>query len=197
MTQTVDTYSPRGDGGSEVSPSGIHLGVRLLVAIALAGAALLCYQFEHGAFGNPGFGAPVESIMNLGMIVDLLAAAVALLITAPFALSAPKLPVVDTRIGSLSLAGATLIAIAFVAFCFAVPEWVEILTGVRSRFDGLVGPLFFVGIPWTVGLVLSTIALRRPDHPSRVVAGVALGVGLLLAESAVGAAALYGNGITD
>lgn len=178
-------------------PSGIHLGVRLVVAITLFAAAALCYLFEDGVFGNDGFGAPVESIMNFGVIVDLLGAAVALLITAPFALSSPSRPAVDTRVGVLSWAGAILIGVALFAFAFAVPEWIEILTGVRSRFDGLVGPLFFAGLPWSVGTVLATVGLRRPGRASRWVAGVALAIGLLLAVSAVGAAALYGAGVTD
>lgn len=171
--------------------------IRMGVGFVFLAAAILCQGFEQGLFGQEGFGAPVESVLNFGMSVDLGVAGIALLVVSVFAFFPARAAAVPSGVSAVAVTGAALTGIAFVAFLLCMPSWIEVLTGVRSRFDGLVGPLFFVGMPWVAGTVLSAVALRRPADKFRTIAMVALAVSLLLAVSAVTASALYGAAITD
>lgn len=183
--------------GARLPPNGYQAAIRFGVGVIVFIAGVFCYQLEQGLFGYEGFGAPVESAMNFGLIADLCGAGIALWICALFALLARSSALEGPRYSQLAVAGAVLVGIAFIAFALAIPGWATVISGSRGRYDQLVGSLFFAGAAWSTGLVLATNALRRPDARSRRIAVVAVAVGLFLAIPAVAAAALYGAAVTD
>lgn len=194
------TLPPQPEGPGRLPSSPIQAVLRAGIGTVLFAAGVLCQQFSSGLVpgfeGFPG-NAPVESALNLGMTVNLCGAGIALWVTALIALFWPSVTAVGRGVSALAIAGTVLVGVALFAFAFAVPGWVTILSGTRGRFDSLVFSLFLAGMPWAVGTVLATIALRNPHRSSRYLAGAAVAFGVLLAGTAVAASALYSRGITD
>ena len=172
--------------------------VRGAVAVVMGAAGILCQLFGAGVLGSEGFpsNAPVEMAMNFGITLVLIGGAIALMIAAIRA-AAPRVvrPVRSPSV--LGLIGTGLVAIALVAFVSTAGNWIDVLNGIRGRYDGLSGGLFLAGFPWIVGTVFATIGLRTPGTLSRIICGIGVGVGLLLTVPAVAAAALYAAGVTD
>ena len=181
-------------------PSGSQAAIRGTLGIVLICAGILCQQFSSGLI--PGFAgfpvnAPVELALNFFMSVDLCGAGIALAVMAAITFLTHSVTIVHGRASALAIIGAALLGIALVAFAFAVPGWVTVISGARGRYDSLTGSMFLAGLPWATGTVLAAIGLRNPHRPSQYIAGAAIAVGLLLAVSAVAASAVYSAGVTD
>jgi hypothetical protein len=175
-----------------------HAIIRGAVAVLLAGAGILCQLFGAGLLGLPGFpyNAPIESLMNFGITLVLVGAAIALMIAAIRA-SRPRRVPFPRPVSILAIVGAALVLVAVLAFLGTLPAWISVLAGERGRYDGLSGGLFLAGLPWMVGTVFATIATRSPGTVSRAIAWAAVAAGVLLTVPVVAAAALYSAGITD
>lgn len=184
----------------EMEPGDTTQGIlRGAIGIVLAAAGILAQLFGAGALGSEGFpsNAPVESAMNFGLTLVLVGAGIALVILGVRA-SKPRRMRPERPVSILAIVGGALVLLALLSFLLlSGPAWISVLSGVRGRYDGLVGGIFLAGLPWTVGTVFAATALRSSTIPSRLIAWLCVGVGVLLTVPVVAAAALYSAGITD
>ncbi|MDH6180372.1 hypothetical protein M2152_000554 [Microbacteriaceae bacterium SG_E_30_P1] len=162
----------------------------LMVAAAIAG--------QVAGAGFPS-NAPVEMFMNFGVTVALVLGAIALVVFAVLAATAPGVPVRPEKVGPLAIIGVLMTAIPSVIWLLTVPITLvdNATTGATLRFMYLSGPAFWLGFAWVTGMVFGAISLRRPNALTRVLGSAAVVLGLLLATSVVWAAAIYSAGLTE
>jgi hypothetical protein len=177
-----------------VQPIARTTAAVLPVTIGLTAAAVV------GAVVNLVFGgmfpgnAPVEQIYAFGVTVDLVAVALAVGIRALIIFRMPR----GAASGTLSVLGIIAAALGLIVFVgWIVIGGAEYWTGGMSRYMTGAGPLFFLGIPWVVSLVLGEVALRRSDSTINS----ALSIGTLVLGGIVGiltiaATVIYGLGLS-
>lgn len=147
------------------------------------------------AFGAmfPG-NAPVEQIYAFGITVDLAAVILAVGIRALIIFRMPR----GTASGKLSVLGIIAAALAVIVFVgWVLMGGAEYWTGGMDRYMTGTGPLFFLGIPWVVSLVLGEIALRRSD--STINATLAIGtlvLGGIVGVTTIATTVIYGLGLS-
>lgn len=162
----------------------------------VVGAVLLGLGIAN-QFAGAGFpsNAPVEWFWNLFISVTLGGSGFVLLIYALLALRRPSVSTIVGRFSPLVVAGAVLVGITLVAWLLTgVPALLE---DGRWRYMNLTFGIAWAGSVWGTGMVLSAVGFRAWSRPSRIVACVTLGVGLLLAVFALWVAVLYSLGLTD
>lgn len=163
---------------------------------ASIGAALLAAGIGNqvASAGFP-YNAPVEWFWNLFITVTLCGSGIALLLLALRAARRPSVATVVGRFSPLVVAGATLVGLTLVVWLLTgVPALAE--PG-RLRYMNLTFGLAWAGSLWGTGMVLSAAGFRAWNKSSRIVACIALAVGLLLAAFAIWVAVLYSAGLTD
>jgi len=175
--------------------STLHAGIRGAIGGVLIVAAVI-----SAVFGNMfPYNAPVEQIMNFGLILVLAGAGVTLLIFAALTISKMSRPTVPGRTSPLAITGLVLTAIGVLAVIFfsLLPSFSYLQDGDRLRFMGLAGGPFFLGFVWGPGIVMGTLALRAVGGKSRLFAILAVALGMIVVVAAVIPAILYGLALTD
>lgn len=185
-------------------------------AVAIA-ALVLAIVNSAFSVGFPA-GSAVDFLYNLGISIDLLVIAVLLGAAAVLrwrrrALGVtpgghPAAPVILrdgvpestplSRLGQIPAGiGAVLSAVAITAWTLlsGIPIFAALALDEPLRYMNSVAGAFFFGIPLVLGVVLSTLSLRPDSLPrQRLLAGVGLGLGLLLIAPQIVAAALHASG---
>lgn len=157
-------------------------------------AGVLCQVAGAGFPSN----APVEAFINFGITLVLVGGGIALSVLGILAAVRPSVATRLPPVSPLAFVAAVLVGIALLGFLFSLGSWMTLLAGVeRARFAGLTGGIFFTGLAWSAGIVFGTVSLRLRTLPTRVIASVAVGIGLLLCVPAIAAAAVYSAGVTD
>ncbi|MET0303955.1 MAG: hypothetical protein ABW040_07870 [Microbacteriaceae bacterium] len=187
----------------------------LWIPASVAGLALVLAITNSALTVGFTGASPVELIYSFGISLDLVAVAVILgattvlryrrrsLTTVPEATpvilrdGVPE-PSPLSRLGQIpATIGALLSAVAITAWTLlsGIPMFAALAFDEPLRYMNAVAAAFFFGIPWVLGLVFSTIALRADAPPrQRLFAGIGLALGLLLAVPIITAAALYSAG---
>lgn len=192
----TDAPSPYAAPNVQPIPTPVARTTAAVLPVTIALGAL---AFVGGAV-NIAFGAmfpgnaPVEQIYAFGVTVDLAAVVLAVGIRALIIFRMPR----GTASGRLSVLGVVAAALAVIVFVsWVLTGGAEYWTGGMSRYMTGAGPLFFLGIPWVVSLVLGEIALRRSDSTINS----ALSIGTLVLGGIVGvltvaATVIYGLGLS-
>ncbi len=175
----------------------VLIGVGAFAALAGIGTAI-------GAFGFPN-NAPVESIYAFGVVVDMIAVVIALIILTiteyrrradPVRLGLP----VNPRPSVFAIIAIAMAALTLLAWVVGdgPTQLIDLAQGRRARFMYHTGGLFAAGIPWALSLIFGAWGFRPKGHTvTNVLAIVAIAIGGVLAVVAVVAALVYGAGLSD
>lgn len=179
-----------------------HSRVLLIAVVVLAVVAAILNAV--GGQGFPG-AAPIEQLYCFGLIVDLVA--VSIVVAALGVVEFVRRRNADRRGQPLntrfSVFAIFAIALAFLALiAWAIGGGLEqfdfLLQGVRGRYMYHTGGLFAAGIPWALAAIFGAWGFRpRGNLVTNVLAGVAIGIWLLLAVLMTIAALVYGAGLSD
>ena len=60
-----------------------------------------------------------------------------------------------------------------------------------------VGAIFFLGVPWVLGMIFGTLSLRSGGRLTPILGTVAIALGVILAIGAVTFAVIYGLGLSN
>jgi hypothetical protein len=175
--------------------STVHAGIRGGLAALLAIAAVVN---QFWGFRFPG-NAPVEQIFVFGITIDLIAATIVLGIFAVLAASRRSVPVKPQSVSPQSIAAVILSGIAalsWLLFCL-IPVLVSVANGERYQYMTAVGAIFFLGVPWVLGMVFGTLSLRSGGRLTPILGTVAIVLGVVLAVAAVTFSVIYGLGLSD
>ena len=174
--------------------STTHAFIRGGLAVFLVIAAVV-NQFWGTRFPS---NAPVEMIYNFGITVDLFATAVVLGIFAILAASRRSVPVKPQSISPMAVAAIILSgAVTLVWLLFSlVPVLVSVANGDTYQYMSAIGAIFFLGVPWVLGMVFGTLSLRSGGRLTPVLGTVAIALGVVLAVAAVTFAVIYGLGLS-
>jgi hypothetical protein len=175
----------------------------LLIGVGALGL-LTAILTAVGASGFPG-AAPVEQIYAFGIIVDMIAVAIALTVMIVVELRRRADP---NRLGLPVNPRPSVFAIIAVVLAFlTVLAWVvgggptqliDLAQGLRARYMYHTGGLVAAGIPWALSLIFGAWGFRPRAHVvTNVLAVVAIVISGLLAVAAVVAALVYGAGLSD
>ena len=175
----------------------------VLIAVGALGL-LTAILTAVGASGFPG-AAPVEQIYAFGIIVDMVAVAIALtvMIVVEFRRRADP-----NRLGLPVNPRPSVFAIIAVVMAFlTVLAWVvgggptqliDLAQGLRARYMYHTGGLFAAGIPWALSLIFGAWGFRpKGNIVTNALAIAAIAIGGLLAVVAIVAALVYGAGLSD
>jgi hypothetical protein len=174
-----------------------------LVAVGALGL-LTAILTAVGASGFPG-AAPVEQIYAFGIIVDMVAVAIALTVMIVVELRRRADP---NRLGLPVNPRPSVFAIIAVVLAFlTVMAWVvgggptqliDLAQGLRARYMYHTGGLFAAGIPWALSLIFGAWGFRpKGNTVTNALAIAAVAIGGVLAVVAVVAALVYGAGLSD
>lgn len=175
--------------------STLHAGIRGAIGGVLIVAAVI-----SAVFGNMfPYNAPVEQIMNFGLILVLAGAGATMLIFAALTISKMSRPTVPGRTSPLAITGLVLTAIGVLGVIFfsLLPSLSAISDGDRLRFMTLAAGPFFLGFVWVTGLVMGALSLRAVGGKSRLFGVLAVVIGFLVVIASVVPAVLYGLALTD
>ncbi len=173
------------------------IGVAALAALAGVGTAI-------GAAGFPG-NAPVESIYAFGIVVDMIAVVVVLVILTivefrrradPVRLGLP----VNPRPSVFAIIAIALAALTLLSWVVGggPTQLIDLAQGLRTRYMYHTGGLFAAGVPWSLSLIFGAWGFRPKAHRvTNALAIAAVSITGLLAVVAVIAALVYGAGLSD
>ncbi len=175
----------------------VLIGVAAFAALAGIGTAIGAASFPTNA--------PVESIQAFGVVVDMIAVVVALVILMvvefrrradPVRLGLPVNPRPSVfAIIAIVMAGLTLLAWVVGG---GPTQVIDLAQGLRARYMYHTGGLFIAGIPWALSLIFGAWGFRpKGNRVTNALAIAAVAVGGLLAVVAVVAALVYGAGLSD
>lgn len=175
--------------------SALHAGIR-----AGIGGVLVIALIVTAAYGTMfPYNAPVEQIMNFGLLINFAAAAAVLFIFAGLTVGRMSRPTVPGRTSPLATTGLILTSIGFLGWLFfsLLPSLGALSDGDRLRFMTLAAGPFFLGFVWATGLVMGALSLRAVGGKSRLFGVLAVVIGMLVVIASVVPAVLYGLAITD
>ena len=172
----------------------------LATVLPIAVIALILAAHAVGSSGFPG-NAPVEQIMAIGISIDLAAAGIALGVRAAVIAGRRRAPYDGpTGISAFAAVGVILAIVSllgFVAFSL-IAGIVNAADGADQRYMSWSAGMFWLGIPWAVGVFFSAAAFRPGRGiQNSVPALVALAVLLVIAAATAAAAVAYGAGLTE
>lgn len=172
----------------------------LVTVVPIPVLVLLLIAQIIGTTGFPS-NAPVEQLMAIGVAIDLAAAGIALGVRAAVIAGRTRAPYAGpVGVSKLGVAGAVLaglVLLAFVAFSL-VSGIVNAIDGSDQRYMAWSAGMFYLGVPWVLGLFFSAAAYR----PGRGAVNSALSITaivvlLAVAAGTVAAAIAYGAGLTE
>jgi len=171
-----------------------HAIIRGGMAVLLVVAGVVNLVFG-GRFPS---GAPVESIVMFFLSLDMFIGAVVLGVFAVLANIRRSVPVLPERTSPLSVVGFVLSAVALAAWLLVgVPLAVGALSrGALLHYTDTVGIILIFGVPWMLGLIFGTIALRSGGRRTPVFAGLAIAFGVALLLVVLASTIAYGLGLT-
>jgi hypothetical protein len=175
--------------------STTHAVLRGGLAAFLVVAAVV-NQFWGARFPS---NAPVEMIYNFGITIDLVAAAIVLGIFGILAAARRSVPVKPQSVSPMAVA-AVILSGAVAAFWLLfslIPVLLSVANGGTYQYMSAVGAIFFLGIPWVLGLVFGTLSLRSGGRLTPILATIAIVLGVVLAIGAVTFAVIYGLGLSN
>ncbi len=188
---------PRYPGVTTWHSRALLIGVGALAVLTVIGTAV-------GASGFPG-AAPIEQLYAFGVIVDMVAVAIAigiLLVVEYRRRSDPNrlgLPVNQrpSIFAILALVMAVLTVVAWVVGT-GPTQVIDLIQGLRARYMYHTGGLFAAGIPWALSLIFGAWGFRPRANPlTNALAIAAVAIGGLLAVEAIVASLVYGAGLSD
>jgi len=171
--------------------AGIRGGIGGVLILAAGIAAAYGFRFPYNA--------PVEQVMNFGLILVLAGAGLTLVIFAFLTASRMSRPTVPGRTSPLAITGIVLTAVgvlAWLAFSL-LPSLGALAEGDRLRYMTLAGGPFFLGFVWSTGLVMGTMAIRAVGGATRILSIISVVLGMMVVVAAVVPAVLYGLALTD
>ena len=175
--------------------STLHAGIRGAIGGALLLAAGITAAY---GFAFP-YNAPVEQVMNFGLIMVLVGAGLTLIIFAVRTASKMSRPTVPGRTSPLAITGIVLTAVgvlAWLAFSL-LPSLGALAEGDRLRYMTLAAGPFFLGFVWSTGLVMGAMAIRAVGGATRLLSSISVVLGMIVVIAAVVPAVLYGLALTD
>jgi len=175
--------------------SALHAGIR-----AGIGGVLIIALIVTAAFGSMfPYNAPVEQLMNFGLIINFVAAGAVLFVFAGLTVGRMSRPTVPGRTSPLAITGLVLTSIGLLGWLFfsLLPSLSAISDGDRLRFMTLAAGPFFLGFVWVTGLVMGALSLRAVGGKSRLFGVLAVVIGFLVVIASVVPAVLYGLALTD
>jgi hypothetical protein len=175
----------------------VLVGVAALAALSAIGTVI-------GASGFPG-AAPVEQIYAFGVIVDMVAVAIAtsVLIVVevrrradPNRLGLPVNP--RPSVFAIIAVGMAVLTLMFWIGGGGPTQLIDLAQGLRARYMYHTGGLFAAGIPWALSLIFGAWGFRpKGNRVTNALAIAAIAIGGLLAVVATVAALVYGAGLSD
>ena len=193
---TVPGQSVPGQNQMIMKPtSTLHAVIRGSLAAFLAVAAVV-NQFWGFRFPS---NAPVEQIFVFGITIDLIAATIVLGIFAVLASARRSVPVKPESISPQSVAAVILsgiAALAWILFCL-IPVLSSVASGERYQYMTAVGAIFFLGVPWVLGMVFGALSLRSGGRLTPILGTIAIALGVVLAVAAVTFSVIYGLGLSN
>ena len=201
---SVSPLPPGGDqpAAQYYKPPRIFPTGRFPLVMGAVAAFLLVAAIVVGVAGS-GFpdNAPVEQIFMFGIVIDLVAASIALGICAiVFARRRSATPSAPRPIDVFPLMGALFAAVTFVAWLLlgGTDMFLTAVAGGRLRYMNVVLGTFLAGIPWALAFVFGAIGIRRQQSAaSRVLALAALILAALVVIPTTAATIIYGLGLSD
>lgn len=197
--------APPADAGVQpvllpTAPATTDTPTILATVLPIGVLALLLVAHVLGSSNFPS-NAPVEQVMALGVSIDIVAAILALGIRAVVITPRPRAAFAGpTGVGPFAIVGVVLAVATLLAFLLlsALPGVSNAVDGADQRYMSWSAGLFWLGIPWVVGVFFSAAAFR----PGRGAANSALALGslavqLLVAAGTAAAAIAYGAGLTE
>jgi hypothetical protein len=175
----------------------VLIGVAALAAFAAIGTVV-------GASGFPG-AAPVEQIYAFGVIVDMVAVAIAVSVLIvvevrrrgdPNRLGLPVNP--RPSVFAIVAVGMAVLTLMFWIGGGGPTQLIDLAQGLRARYMYHTGGLFAAGIPWALSLIFGAWGFRpNGNRVTNALAIAAIAIGALLAVVATVAALVYGAGLSD
>lgn len=191
-------YRPSVPGQNQMimKPTSIlHAFIRGGLAAVLVVAAVI-NQFWGTQFPS---NAPVEIAFAFGITADLFGAAIVLGIFGILAAARRSVPVKPQSVSPMAIAA--IIMSGAVTLIWLVSSLIPVLTSVgndeRYQYMTAVGAIFFLGIPWVLGIIFGALSLRSGGRLTPILGTIAIVLGLVLAAAAVTFSVIYGLGLSD
>ena len=200
MTETPPPYTAQPKPVPQVAiwhSRALLIGVGAFAALAGIGTAIGAVSFPNNA--------PVESVYAFGIVVDMIAVVVTLVILTIVEFRRRADPArqgvpINKRPSVFAIIAVGMAAVTVIAWVVGdgPAQVIDLAQGLRARFMYHTGGLFAAGIPWVLSLVFGAWGFRPKGHAvTNVLAIVAVVIGALLAVVAVVAALVYGAGLSD
>lgn len=188
-------------------PNGPPVQTRHSIPVLIGvGAVALLAAIATGVGGASfPFNAPVEQIYAIGVIVDLVAVAIAMTIFTIVEFRRRADPVrqslaPDTHASVLAIVALILAGVTVLAWVIdgGAGQLIDLAQGLRGRYMFHTGGLFIAGIPWVLSLVFGAWGFRpQGNRNTDIFALIAIAVGAVLAVIAAAASLIYGSGLSD
>lgn len=191
----VPGAAPGAVPGAPVAPV-VRTTTALLPVTVAVGTAAAVAAIVNAVFGAmfPG-NAPVESIYNFGVTVDLVAIVITALIRALVLWRRERVAVVGARVSVWAILAAVFALVILAGWLLfgGAEYWGEGMQRYMSASSGA----FYLGAPWVLSIVFAEIALRRKDTTLNSALAIgSLVVGGLVGVATVAAAVIYGLGLS-
>jgi len=173
--------------------------------IGVAALALLAAILTGIGAANFPSAAPVEDFYAFGVIVDMVAVAIAMAVMTvveylrrrdPIRLQLP----VNRRPSVFAIVAVVMGLLTVVVWSVGggPQQLIDMAQGLRARYMLSTGGLVFAGIPWVLSLVFGAWGFRpRANRLTNVFAIAGVAIGGVLAIVAIIAALVYGAGLSD
>jgi hypothetical protein len=189
------------------APAGNYVTIWHSGAVLIGVGALGLLTAILTGVGVSGFpsNAPVEQVFAFGVIIDMVAVAIALTVMIVVELRRRADP---NRLGlPVNPRPSVFAIIAIVMAGLTVLAWIggggptqliDLAQGLRARYMYHTGGLFAAGIPWALSLIFGAWGFRpRGNTLTNGLAIAAIAIGGLLAVVAIVAALVYEAGLSD
>jgi hypothetical protein len=173
------------------------IGVGALAVLAGVATAIGGVNFPNNA--------PVESLYAFGVVVDMIAVVVTIVILTIVEFRRRADPVrqalpVNTRPSVFAIVAIGMAVLTLLAWVVGdgPAQVIDLAQGLRARYMYHTGGLFVAGIPWVLSLVFGAWGFRpKANAVTNGLAIAAVAIGGLLAVVAAVAALVYGTGLSD
>ena len=149
--------------------------------------------------------APVEQLYAIGLIIDLAAVAILMVIFIAAEVGRRRDPLrqglpQDTSRSALAITALVLAGVTVVAWVIdgGFGQLIDLAQGIRGRYMFHTGGVFLAGAPWALSFIFGAWGFRPGGHRlSNVFALVAIGIAAVLGVIVAAASLIYGADLSD